>query len=897
MKKLLWLLVACLCIGAQAKDLAFVVSDKSGDYNIWKGEYSGTNVTLETQLTFHESPWRVSNLKIDHVHEWLVYSYVQSGDRMHYFRIIDFDGNLVRDLVNMPSGGGASDVFDLSPDCNEIVFSKGVNDQGLTVQEGYLLGVDDTNLRLIMPANAVRGTNTHKTGYDWLADGRIVFSCTKVWSDEAGQQDVYVYDDGIYSAWSQNTSSGEANPLISEDGTRIAVRTRALYTPSGIDVADWSNGTRQQLFPQGTSYQYYPRQWLDNSTLLYAYNKELFVVNDDGSGNVNLSTGVVANISTAQILQNYEPGLMAYYPMVSDAADATAHGYDGTVYGAQHTTNGYGGGAYTFDGENDYIDTIPADDIPEAISMAMWIYPIGGTGGRSYLFGSIQNSSGGKDGFICSYFQNTERVSFNYYKGNTTHGGVGLPKGSVPLNRWSHVVLCSDSNRVVTAYVNGRLVAEGAFSTALDVHDKELMLGRSIEQHYTTNSPSFNGTMDDVRIYNRGLAPGEVETLYGESVLSTVSNLGAAQRPGTKLVDIQFDVACEAQNTTDVLVQLLDQGTNMAASSFSGDVGVIATGENNAVAWDAGTDWPGSNATLAVRVVDSFGAEALVDVAVDSRNYMLNVSSANGTPIPAVGSHAYAWKSTVTCSVDAAVDAGWTYHANSGWTGTGSVPGSGNTNTTGEIVLDDVVSSIAWNWDTSHWVDTEVAGIGTIEPGDGWYAHGVALPVTASETNPDWLFSHWCGDLTGDYTQSNTTVVVDAPMSITANFSDDVDGDGLDNFWEWYFQTDPRNWDSDGDQFDDYAEVINHGDPNSDDSWRYEYVRDNGSIFGLYASNSVLNVGIGELLLDCKGGNVNLGLQLEQSEDLATWSNAAERVEWSIPVDGEKRFFRVKAVE
>lgn len=85
-------------------------------------------------------------------------------------------------------------------------------------------------------------------------------------------------------------------------------------------------------------------------------------------------------------------------------------------------------------------------------------------------------------------------------------------------------------------------------------------------------------------------------------------------------------------------------------------------------------------------------------VTVDSRDYTLAVSSAHGTPTPAVGTHTYAWGARVTCSLD---DDAAGYDA-TGWTGTGSVPATGTALTTGELAFDDVAgnaaSSITWNW-------------------------------------------------------------------------------------------------------------------------------------------------------------------------------------------------------
>ncbi len=81
---------------------------------------------------------------------------------------------------------------------------------------------------------------------------------------------------------------------------------------------------------------------------------------------------------------------------------------------------------------------------------------------------------------------------------------------------------------------------------------------------------------------------------------------------------------------------------------------------------------------------------------LDSRNYTLTVASAHGNPTPAVGTHTYAWRATVSASVEATVTENGTNYVNTGWTGTGSVPETGDTNATGEIELTELVSGIEW---------------------------------------------------------------------------------------------------------------------------------------------------------------------------------------------------------
>ncbi|SLM31199.1 hypothetical protein MTBBW1_2830005 [Desulfamplus magnetovallimortis] len=207
--------------------------------------------------------------------------------------MIDFNGNLIQEITNVPSGGGASNHFDISPDGNEIIFGKGVEDQGLFIQEAWIVGTDNTNLRKIMNSYAVRGRATHKTSFGWIDENTIVFSNTEVWSDAAGRHEFHILDlnTNTYSAWAGNSSSrsrGEGYAVWSPDYSKVAVRTMAIYTPSGIDIHDWpSGGNKKTLIPLGQGA--YACYWLDNSHLVYSQGGELFSINIDSSEIINLT--------------------------------------------------------------------------------------------------------------------------------------------------------------------------------------------------------------------------------------------------------------------------------------------------------------------------------------------------------------------------------------------------------------------------------------------------------------------------------------------------------------------------------------------------------------------------------------------------------------------------------
>ncbi len=295
-----------------------------------------------------------------------------------------------------------------------------------------------------------------------------------------------------------------------------------------------------------------------------------------------------------------------------------------------------------------------------------------------------------------------------------------------------------------------------------------------------------------------------------------------------------------------------------------------------------------------------------VIVNVDARDYVLAVVSAHGTPVPGAGLHSnYCWRSSITCSVDAAVGEGGTNYTCAGWAGTGSIPLTGTTNNTGSVTLTNLNSSITWNWMADFWVSVVASGDGTVSAEPVWSSTNSfagfipAGSILDLEAVPDagWLFTGWSGDLAGGYTASNTTLTVDASKSVTAHFSDDADGDGLKNTNEWAIGSNPRMSDTDGDGFDDAFEVGKGLSPTNDDSDVVGYISDHNEFFGLYSSNAVLDIAVGQILLEVLGGNASLQLQLQQSEDLQSWTNAGDAKEWVLPVDGAKKFYRIRAYE
>lgn len=82
----------------------------------------------------------------------------------------------------------------------------------------------------------------------------------------------------------------------------------------------------------------------------------------------------------------------------------------------------------------------------------------------------------------------------------------------------------------------------------------------------------------------------------------TITNLAVAQRPGTKLVDIAYDVSSSTTNFVMVWLTVRNGTTAVMASNLTGAVGTVPVGTNKQIVWDMGTDWKTTAASLSFSV-------------------------------------------------------------------------------------------------------------------------------------------------------------------------------------------------------------------------------------------------------------------------------------------------------
>jgi hypothetical protein len=99
----------------------------------------------------------------------------------------------------------------------------------------------------------------------------------------------------------------------------------------------------------------------------------------------------------------------------------------------------------------------------------------------------------------------------------------------VELNTSTHIVATSDGN-TAKIFINGKLDSSANVSTSCDVGDRpetSYFIGYGVSDGIPSRTRSFQGAIDELRIYNRALSEAEVTSLYnmGQQLSGTVNGV------------------------------------------------------------------------------------------------------------------------------------------------------------------------------------------------------------------------------------------------------------------------------------------------------------------------------------------------------------------------------------
>jgi hypothetical protein len=211
-----------------------------------------------------------------------------------------------------------------------------------------------------------------------------------------------------------------------------------------------------------------------------------------------------------------ETGLVGYWKFDegtgTTASDSSGNGNTGTSHNGPTWVNGKYGRALSFDGIDDYVEVLDSPELnPSSITIMAWVnfrgFPLQGMyqwrnsmiiskgtdvhiNGHYCLFTQLVNE-------VLPYFQITESSYWTWVGGTT----------NIVENQWYHLA-GSYNGSVMKVYVNGVLEGEQSRNDPRTSNAGNLQIGalRMLGEEYWTN-----GTIDEVKIYNRALDQQEIQ--------------------------------------------------------------------------------------------------------------------------------------------------------------------------------------------------------------------------------------------------------------------------------------------------------------------------------------------------------------------------------------------------
>lgn len=211
-----------------------------------------------------------------------------------------------------------------------------------------------------------------------------------------------------------------------------------------------------------------------------------------------------------------ELGLVAHYPLDGNFADATGDSANGGVAsGVPEFGCGVNGNALSLNGGNDFIripggnsNNVNREFDTEDFTLSLYFKSVG-VNGTQYLVSKRDTNCNNLQFFAIRYAPLSKTVSVSLQQNNqVARIDYRIDNGAC----WQHIVVARQDNRV-RLYLNAEEVGEVGTGSRVDIeNDGELLIG-STECRNAGEIP-FDGLIDEVRVYNRALAPSEIRTLY-----------------------------------------------------------------------------------------------------------------------------------------------------------------------------------------------------------------------------------------------------------------------------------------------------------------------------------------------------------------------------------------------
>ncbi len=196
-------------------------------------------------------------------------------------------------------------------------------------------------------------------------------------------------------------------------------------------------------------------------------------------------------------------GLVAYYPFNGNAKDATGHGNDAidiTATPAQDR-KGIEGKAYSFDRQIINVRHHESLGLKDSMTISLWI-----KANKFVQWQRILAKANPKPDAGYGLAMGEANGEIVFYIGRLN---LGRCTSGVKIGQWQHVVAVREQKDGYKIYLDGISMPLRSRGDMNNSTHSNLVIGG-----HRKDVRTFDGSIDDIRIYNRALSGEEVKSLY-----------------------------------------------------------------------------------------------------------------------------------------------------------------------------------------------------------------------------------------------------------------------------------------------------------------------------------------------------------------------------------------------
>ncbi len=251
-----------------------------------------------------------------------------------------------------------------------------------------------------------------------------------------------------------------------------------------------------------------PARWTDPWLNGFPYRKPISIAG-------STSTLTQHQVNVTPYIYN-ETGLVGSWHFSESSGNATAdssgQGNTGYQYGTNRTTDGKFGNAMKFDGVDDYVEITDSSSLHASygITIEAWVKINKLPASTAAIIEKMKTSAATN-----SWTARLESGGDIRWQVSNGAVDIGMVSNPLRLGEWVHYAFVYDpSNTIMYIYVNGTQDNSYTYSgiTGINVNDKNVRMGFE-----GGGNNYFNGTIDEVRIYNRTLSASEIQQQYQAS--------------------------------------------------------------------------------------------------------------------------------------------------------------------------------------------------------------------------------------------------------------------------------------------------------------------------------------------------------------------------------------------